>query len=153
VVRSSHQLSAEFNTGKLYLFSVQLYLLKGNYGFMLIYICLMAGIYIVIGLYGIVFIFSGLKAIVRREIVVRYSKIRFSWREIITFTEQSTTVTNSQAVTWGAGQVISGLLACVPWLIPMTWDMPLTWWFFVTPFAGLCLHTVISQISGRVANA
>lgn len=112
-----------------------------------------AATYIVIGLYGCLYLFRGLKAIFRRSAIIRYNNVGFSWREPIYFIEQSATLTDSRAMKWGGGQVVSGLLASVPWLIPMIWDVPLDWYLFITPITGIGLNIAINQISGRRANA
>ena len=107
-------------------------------------------VYIVIGIYGLVLILRGLKAVFRGQVTTTYNTIQASWREI-TFPEQSFTLGAEKAAWWGLGQVISGGLATVPWLIPLAWPMPLDWWLVIIPPGGVVLSMVISQVYGRRA--
>lgn len=107
-------------------------------------------VYIVIGIYGLILIVRGLKAVLRGQVTTTYNTIQASWREV-TFPEQSFTLAAEPAAWWGLGQVISGALATVPWLIPLAWPMPLDWWLVIVPIGGVCLSMGISQIYGRRA--
>ncbi|MCB9450442.1 MAG: hypothetical protein H6672_03335 [Anaerolineaceae bacterium] len=109
-----------------------------------------AGVYIVIGIYGIILAFRGLKAIVRKQATTSYNTIQATWKEV-TFPEKPVTLTGRTAVTWGSWQVIGGMLAVVPWLLPMVWPMPLDWWIAITPLVGIGLGMVSPQIYGRRA--
>lgn len=117
-------------------------------------------VYIIVGVYGLIFLFRGLKAIIQRQVIVEYGRPHFSFRELITFSERSAALTGSDAARWGAGQVISGLLSCLPWLYPLLSNIHLEGNLFtlvlimlaLIPFTGLGLNIIVSQVMGRRAN-
>jgi hypothetical protein len=110
-------------------------------------ICVLAGIYIGVGIYGVVLCVQGLQGIARRRLTVTYNTVRVTKSGISIQTESGIALDGS-AVKWGIMRLICGLLASVPWLIPMIWDMPLTRLFWITPFGGLVLHIAIAHMYG-----
>jgi hypothetical protein len=108
------------------------------------------GVYFLVGIYGATLILRGLKSIFCGQVTTTYHTVQASWREI-TFSERPFTLSGKQAAWWGLGQVVSGGLATVPWLLPLAWPMPLGWWLVIVPTSGVCLSMGISQIYGRRA--
>ena len=104
-------------------------------------------IYVFIALYGLSYLYIGLRAIIQRRADVRYYVPRWSWK-LEFLVGKTTSIDGRIASQWGMVQVVSGLLAAVPWLLPMITPMSLNWIFFITPIAGIVLHFAVSQVFG-----
>lgn len=109
-------------------------------------------VYLVVDLYGLSCLYIGVKAMIQRRAEVRYYVPRWSWK--LELLEGRTTFIEGQAASrWGMGQVFSGILAAMPWLlllvVPPT---PITWWFVMGPFLAIGLHFVLSQVYGGRTN-
>ncbi|MEQ8676136.1 MAG: hypothetical protein RLP44_22825 [Aggregatilineales bacterium] len=110
------------------------------------FVCLIA-FYVIIDLYVLSCIYIGVKAIIQRRAEVRYYVPRWSWK-LEFFVGKTVIVDGQMASQWGVGQIASGLLAAVPLLLLMLPPTRLTWWFVVSPFLGIGLHFVVSQVVG-----
>lgn len=109
-------------------------------------LCVFA-VYLVVDLYGLSCIYIGVKAIIQRRAEMRYYVPRWSWK-LEFFVGKTAYLDGRMASQWGMGQVVSGLLAAVPWLLPLIKPTPITWVFVITPILGIGLHFVVSQVYG-----
>ena len=84
-----------------------------------------SGLYILICLAGVTYIANGIKACVKRQALVKYRVVKFTWLELWTFSKKRVLLNGGSAVRWGIGQIIFGLLAFVPLVIGLLLFLPL----------------------------
>jgi hypothetical protein len=110
------------------------------------YICLFAAFYVGVACYGVVLIARGVRIIIQQRATLTPVSYRLTCAGLETRQRETIILRASNARIRGIFSLMGGLLAAVPWTIPIIRDVPLTWMLCVTPLAGIMIDIIGARI-------